>query len=171
MKTNFLHPKYRRNIYKIIMFGTIWVIFGILYSLMEKGLLGDLNYYPSTGNYYDFGSSIFLITLSSFIVGCLLGAFEVFILSKMFDKKSFGIKIFYKTIIYLSSICFFLVSLAIITNSYRLNVSIFNEEVIQIMLLFFFNFAFWHRRSARRKTIGPSALDEHPPHMGVAGLR
>ncbi len=92
MKINFLHPKYRRNIYKIIMFGTIWVIFGILYSLLEKGLLGDLNYYPSTGNYYDFGSSIFLTTLSTFIMGCLLGIFEVFILSKMFDKKSFGKK-------------------------------------------------------------------------------
>ena len=143
MKINFLHPKYLRNIYKIIMFGTIWVIFGILYSLLEKGLLGDLNYYPSTGNYYDFGSSIFLTTLSTFIMGCLLGIFEVFILSKMFDKKSFGKKIFYKTIIYLSSICFFLVSLTIITSSYRLNVSIFNEEVIQTMLLFFFNFAFW----------------------------
>ncbi|MCZ6703278.1 MAG: adenylate/guanylate cyclase domain-containing protein [Ignavibacteria bacterium] len=125
------------------MFGAVWVLFAILYSLLEKGLLGELNYYPSTGNYYDFGSSIFLTTLSSFIMGCLLGTFEVFILSRMFDKKSFGIKIFYKTIIYLSSIVFILISFEFIINSYRLNVSIFNEEVIQIMLLLFFNFAFW----------------------------
>ena len=26
-----------------------------------------------------------------------------------------------------------------------------------------------HPRSARRKTIGPGALDEHPPQMGIAG--
>ena len=99
MKTNFLYPKYRRNIYKIIMFGAIWVIFGTIYSLLEKGLLGDLNYYPSTGNSYDFGTSIFLYPLSTFIMGCLMGTLEVFILSKMFDKKSFWKKIFYKTII------------------------------------------------------------------------
>jgi len=143
MKINFLHPKYRRNIYKIIMFGVIWALFAIIYSILEKGLLGDLNYYPSTGNYYEFGSSIFLVTLGSLVMGCSLGTVEIFILSKMLDNKSFGQKIVYKTLIYISSVCIFLVSLAFITNSYRLNVSIFNEEVIQTVLLFFFNFAFW----------------------------
>ena len=143
MIKNYIHPKYRRNVYKIIMFGSIWCLFGIVYALLEKGLLGDLDYYPSTGNYYEFGSSIFLTPLGSFIMGCLMGSIEVFILSKVFNKRTFGQKIFYKTLTYVGSIILFLFSLTVITNSYRLNFSIFNKEVIQTALLFFFNFAFW----------------------------
>ena len=143
MIENYLHPKYHRNVYKILMFGSMWCLFGIVYTVLEKGLLGDINYYPSTGNYYDFGSSIFLVPLGSFIMGCFMGSFEVFFLSKIFNKKSFGQKIFYKTVAYVGSIIFFLFSLTIITDSYRLNVSIFNNEVIQTALIFFFNFAFW----------------------------
>jgi hypothetical protein len=37
----FLHPKHRRNVNKIILFGVIWFAFGILYALLEKGILGE----------------------------------------------------------------------------------------------------------------------------------
>ena len=143
MAFNFLHPKHRRNVNKIILFGIIWFVFGILYSLLEKGILGELNHYPSTGNRYDFNTSFLFIGLSSFITGLIMGIIEILFLSNMFGKKSFGQKIFYKTIIYLMSICFFLISISAIMNSYRLNVTFFDTEVIQTMLLFFYNFAFW----------------------------
>jgi hypothetical protein len=37
----FLHPKHRRNVNKIILFGVVWFAFGILYALLEKGILGE----------------------------------------------------------------------------------------------------------------------------------
>jgi len=139
----FLHPKHRRNVNKIILFGVVWFAFGILYALLEKGILGELNHYPSTGNRYDFNTAFFFTSLGSFIMGLILGTIEVLFLNNMFGKKSFGQKIFYKTIIYLISICFFLLSLVVITNSYRLNVPLFDYEVLKTVLLFFYNFAFW----------------------------
>lgn len=143
MAFNFSHPKHHRNFNKIFLFGIIWFVFGVLYSLLEKGILGELNHFPSTGNPYDFNTSLFFTSLSSFIMGLIMGIFEISYISKMFDKRPFGQKIFFKTIIYLTSICLFLILLTPIMNSYRLNVSLFDPEVIQSMLSFFYNFAFW----------------------------
>ncbi|MGO4294318.1 adenylate/guanylate cyclase domain-containing protein [Chitinophaga sp. RAB17] len=41
-----LSPKIKRNISRLIPFGVIWLIFGIVYSQLERGLLGGLQYYP-----------------------------------------------------------------------------------------------------------------------------
>ncbi len=143
MAFNFLHPKHRHNINKIILFGIVWLTFGILYSFLEKGILGELDHYPSTGNQYDFKTSFFFTGLSSFIMGLIMGTVEILFLSNMFGKKSFGQKIFYKTIFYLTSIGIFLLSIVVIMNSYRLNVPFFDTEVIQTVRSFFYSFAFW----------------------------
>jgi len=142
MSFNFLHPKHRRNVNKIILFGIVWFVFGMLYSLLEKGILGELNHYPSTGNHYDFNTSFFFTSIGSLIMGLIMGASEVLYLSSIFGKRSFGQKIVYKTIIYLAAICFFLILLTGIMNSYRLNASLFDTEVIQTGFLFFYNFVF-----------------------------
>ena len=142
MAYKFLHPKHRHNVNKILFFGIVWLIFGMLYSLLEKGILGEVTHYPSTGNYYDFSTSFFFTTLSSFIMGLVLGAIEVLFLNNMFGKRSFGQKILYKTIIYLISICLFLLSLVVITNSHRLNLPFFDAEVIKTVFLFINNFVF-----------------------------
>jgi len=42
-------PKTKINIIRIIPFGMLWFIFGASYLLIEKGIFGDLDYYPSTG--------------------------------------------------------------------------------------------------------------------------
>ena len=142
MAYKYLHPKHRHNVNKILFFGIVWLIFGMLYSLLEKGILGEVTYYPSTGNYYDFSTSFFFTTLSSFIMGLVLGAIEVLFLNNMFSKKSFGQKILFKTFIYLISICLFLLSLVVVTNSHRLNLSFFDAEVIKTVFLFINNFVF-----------------------------
>jgi len=56
-----LSPKTKRNISRIIPFGVIWLLFSIVYSQLEKGFLGDLTYYPATGNPYNFSRNIFII--------------------------------------------------------------------------------------------------------------
>src|SRR6188768_1282280 len=104
-----LSPKAKRNIFRIIPFGLIWLTFGIIYSLLERGLLGELHNYPSTGNPYSFSSTIFVT-----------GAIEVLYFYKLFHQNSFVQKIFYKTIIYLAIIISFLLINTAIYNSVEL---------------------------------------------------
>jgi adenylate cyclase len=78
-----LSPKTKRYIFRIIPFGLIWLVGGITYLIVEKGLLGDLDYYPSTGNPYNFGVGNILVSLIFIaITGLLVGTFEIMYLSK-----------------------------------------------------------------------------------------
>jgi adenylate cyclase len=110
-----LSPKARRNILRIIPFGMIWLVFSMIYTLLEKGLLGDLGYYPSTGNTYHFARNIFTTPLLALLTGILIGVLEIVYFSKWFIKNSFSKKILYKSMIYLVIILLFLVLKFIIT--------------------------------------------------------
>ena len=88
-----------RNISRIIPFGLIYFVFGLVYALIEKGILGELDYHPSTGIPYEFEVSI-LFSLSFAAVGLFIGTIEILYLNNQFINKSLGQKILYKTLIY-----------------------------------------------------------------------
>lgn len=111
-----LTPKVRRNSLRIIPFGVLWLVFSIVYTLLEKGLLGNLKYYPSTGNPYDFARNIFTTPSLALITGLLMGVLEILYFSKWFIKKSFSKKIVYKSLIYLVIILLFLILTFIATS-------------------------------------------------------
>ena len=92
-----LSPKAKRNISRIVPFGVIWLIFSIVYSQLEKGILGDLEYYPSTGNPYNFSRTIFITPISALITGLLIGASEIVYINKWFIQKSFTKNMAYVT--------------------------------------------------------------------------
>lgn len=137
-----ISPKTKRNISRIIPFGVIWLIFSIVYSQLEKGILGDLNYYPSTGNPYNFTKNIFITPIFALITGLLIGTIEVLYFNKLFIQKSFSKKIVYKTIIYLAIIISFLMVLTAIANSIELQTGIFNKQVWNNVWAFLSNYAF-----------------------------
>lgn len=138
-----LSPKAKRSIYRIIPFGVIWFVFGIIYLLLEKGIIGDLNYYPSTGNPYNFEGnslvSLVIITTS----GLFVGAFEIMFLNNLFINKSFSKKILYKTLIYIVIIITFLLIFTMLLNSYELQTSIFDSRVWTNVWTFVSSFTFW----------------------------
>lgn len=103
-----LSPRSRRNIFRIIPFGIMWMAFSVVYALMERGLLGKLNYYPSTGNPYFFERNIIMIPLAAFVTGSAMGALEVFYFNRWFINQSFTKKIVFKACIYLVIILAFL---------------------------------------------------------------
>ena len=138
-----LSPKIKRNISKIIPFGVIWFTFSVVYLLLEKGLLGDAQYYPSTGNVYNFQSNIYVACLTALAAGLIVGTIEVLYLTKLFVKRSFFTKIIFKTIIYLGVMISFLAVNTIISNSIRLQSGLFDKEVVDSLWAFFSNFAFW----------------------------
>lgn len=136
-------PKTKRNISRIIPFGLIWLIFSVVYSLLERGLLGNLNNYPSTGNPYNFSNNIFITPITALITGLLFGTIEILYFNKLFIQKSFTKKIFYKTLIYLAIIISFLLGLTVIASSIELQPTIFNKQVLNNVWAFFSNYAFW----------------------------
>jgi adenylate cyclase len=134
--------KTKRNISRIIPFAVIWLIFSLVYTQLEKGILGDLNYYPSSGNPYDFSWNIWVTPILAFITGFGIGTIEILYLSKLFIQKSFGKKILYKSMIYIVLILFFLLILSAIGNSILLQTGIFNSKVWNNVWAFFFSYSF-----------------------------
>lgn len=138
-----LSPKLKRNFSRIIPFGVIWLIFSIVYSLLERGILGHSKFYPSTGNPYQFGQNFFITASFACITGLVIGAIEVLYLNKYFIQKSFSKKIFYKSLIYLGLIILFLLIVTAATHAIDLNVSLFSPQVRSYVGAFLFNYAFW----------------------------
>jgi len=126
---NLFSPLHKRSINRVIPFGIFFIIASIVYLLIEKGILGDLAYYPSTNNPYDFKNSLVLTLISATIFGLLIGAFEVFYFNKFFSSKSFIIKIIYKIIFYLTIVIFFLITTAVISFTIIFDTSLLDTGV------------------------------------------
>lgn len=138
-----LSPRSKRNIYRIIPFGVMWLLFSLLYIQLEKGILGKLDYYPSTGNPYKFTRSLFTVCSSALITGLIIGAMEILYFSKLFVRKSFSKKILYKSIIYLAIILSFLIELSALGNALDLHISFFSKHVWKNVWLFTSSYSFW----------------------------
>ena len=136
-----ISSKSKRQIAQIIPFGLIIMLFGIVYSLVEKGILGEHPSYPSTGNSYFFNpiSAGFLTLISGLIVGSI----EVVFLNKKFQKKSFLEKIVYKTTIYMFLITVFTLVISMFSVAIELGTTPFDKRVLTNTSNFINNFAFW----------------------------
>ena len=137
-----LHPKYKRLLKQISPFAIIWVVFATVYSLVEGGLMGDLNIYPSTGNQYDFRLNLTFTTASCLLVGLLQGWIEVSWLRKRFEKRPLWVKLILKTVFYSAFIFLFLVTLATLNSYVNFNPGKF-DEAIKDTQRFLSTFAFW----------------------------
>ncbi len=138
-----LSPKNRRDLNRIIPFGLIWLIFAIVYVLLEKGLIYDLEFYPSTGIPYEFGRTTLVAVLVATVLGLLMGTIEIRVLSNLFIRRSFGKKILYKTGIYMMLMAVSLVVLSIISNTATTEMSLFEKQPWANTLKFFFSISFW----------------------------
>jgi adenylate cyclase len=137
-----LSPKNKRNISRIIPFALTWLLYSIVFSLLERGLLGNLTNYPSTGNPYHFSTAIISAAITALALGLLIGTMEILYINKLFLKKSFLKKIIYKTTIYLGIIILFLLVNRVIYNSIELKAGVFTKLVWLRTGQFFFNYVF-----------------------------
>jgi len=138
-----LSQKTKRNISRVIPFGVLWLVFSLVYVQLEKGILGDLDYYPSTGNPYNFHQNIITTPLAALVTGLLIGALEITYFSKIFNQQSFTRKIMLKSAIYLGIIVSFLLIITALANSIELNSGMFNRDVWSNVLSFVSDYAFW----------------------------
>lgn len=138
-----LHPRYKRYFRQTLAFGFIWLAFGLVYVFLEKGLLGPISEYPSTGNKYDFKNSLIFTGIFSFLTGLAQGLIELVWLKKRLVKFSFRKKIMLKSAFYLSFIVLFLIVLTLATNARRYGADIFDPEIVGSLWQFMQTFAFW----------------------------
>ena len=104
-----LSPKTKRDVTLVIPFGVLWFIFSLIYCMLERGILGDLDHYPSTGNQYKFTANILAIPAAGLMMGLITGILEIGYFSKWFIKKSFARKMVFKSLLYLLIVITFLV--------------------------------------------------------------
>ena len=138
-----LSPRTKRHALQIIPFSLIWLIFAVVYLFLERGILGDSQYYPSTGNPYSFKGGLMVTLISAMIYGGLVGAFETLYLSKIFVKTTFSKKMIYKTGVYFMIMFFFLTINAVIGNLVELQSNLFDPQVWNNVKAFLSSFAFW----------------------------
>lgn len=138
-----LSYKFRRNIFQIISFGVIWGIAGIVYSFLEKGILGNLTYYPGTGNPYQFEATILTTLLSTSLLGLAFGTIEALYLHGLFSSMSLARKIAFKTLLYLVIVVVILLIITTVYNATVLDTHILDARVLHHVKLFVSHYAFW----------------------------
>ena len=138
-----LNPQTKRTLFRIIPFGLMWMAFGLIYALIEKAIIGDLGYYPSTGNPYNFQSNVILTPLMSLIIGMGVGTVEVMLLNQLFVKKGLAQKVVFKTLIYVGILCLFLGFTAMVNNAVELDAGLLDPRVLANVWVFITSPAFW----------------------------
>lgn len=135
-----LSPKTSRTINRVIPFGVIWFIFSLIYCMLERGVLGDLDHYPSTGNQYKFAANIVALPVAGLMMGLITGILEIGYFSKWFIKKSFVRKIVFKSFLYLIITISFLVFTLLMNALYAYREHFF-ENLLSPALAFFTDYA------------------------------
>ena len=112
-----MKPKTTRFVRRIIPFGLIWLVMSLVYLLLEKGIIGDLNYYPGSDNPYDFYLNLRIIPLTALLFGLLFGTLEILVIKKMFSGLSLFSKLLLKSILYFLAIIIFLILTSAVANT------------------------------------------------------
>ena len=79
-------PKQKHHLFKVVQFSMLWLVFGMLYLNVEKGILGDAKFYPATNSPYDFASAFQYIFFGSIILGGFVGSIETYVITGLFKK-------------------------------------------------------------------------------------
>ncbi len=94
-----LSPKTRRNILRIIPFGLIWFLSGLVFLVVERAAIGDAD---APASAIEMNVEVFIFSsLAITCVGLLVGAIELFYLERVFAKQSFTRKLLYKIFVYI----------------------------------------------------------------------
>ncbi|MEO1030849.1 MAG: adenylate/guanylate cyclase domain-containing protein [Bacteroidota bacterium] len=135
--------KFIRRLNRYTPFAVLWCIFGVTYTIVEYGILGNSAIYPSTGNQYSFSRNLGYVFPATLLMGLLQGYIEMVWLKKRFQKSALGLKIVTKTIIYIFLIIIFLIVLTVLNSMSTFNEGPFGEHVMVEFMNFFSVFAFW----------------------------
>jgi len=138
-----LSPKRRVFLLSWLTYVIVFTIGGILYFNVERGLLGETLFYPSTGNPYDAFASGFSIILGSVLLGMSLGFSELTFFRYRLNNQPFLLKLSIKVVVYAIMLIIFLVSLSFPINAQALGLGLTDPKVIETVIDFVSDYAFW----------------------------
>ena len=81
-----INPIIKRKIQRVLPYGIIWFIAGMVYTLLERGLLGSSGQYQSTGNPYNFFRSLMITPIAALLMGLLMGTLETIYLNRRLNQ-------------------------------------------------------------------------------------
>lgn len=124
-----IRSSHRRIIKKILPFGIIWLIFGIIFLVVEYAATSNLEH--RSNNVIQLDASVIAFALPAVtVVGLIIGIIELLFIDKLFSKRSFLFKIIGKLIIY-STFLFIIICITFpIAASIELDVGVFDKKVL-----------------------------------------
>jgi adenylate cyclase len=134
----------QRNFFRIIPFVLIWLVFGLVFSTVEYGFLGDSQITPSTGNVYNPTLS-FYVMASPFSpsFGVIIGLIEVLFLSRYFNNNGLAIRILLKTAVYFCAFLVFNFIACFIIFTAQFDTNLFDPVVWTTTIGLFSTFVLW----------------------------
>lgn len=138
-----MHPKFKRQLKQALTFALIWMFFGILYTLLEYGIMGEETFYPSTKNKYEFKSSLLYVAIGSFLMGFIQGMVEAVWFKNLFKDETILKKILIKGIYYALILIIFLSITTLIVNAKYYGRHPFDTIVLESFWRFISVFSFW----------------------------
>jgi len=138
-----LTPKNQLIFKRVAPFSILWTAFSLVYVLLERGIIGENDFYPATGNVYKFTISLPIITIGGFLLGSILGFIEVFVIKHWFQNLKFFFKLLFKTGFYVLCILLFLIITAFIVNSNKMEMPFYSLEVAYSVKKYIQNFVFF----------------------------
>ncbi len=164
--------KHRSRIRRIIPFGIIWWLSGVIYCLLEKAILKDSLTYPGSTIPYDFWRSLVTVGPFTLIEGLVLGTFEVYVLHRLFAKRAFWQQMVAKSSIYIGALVLSIVAVMTIANSTLLQLPLSDPEVLRAALRYFTDPSFWGFVAYNASVVVISLLfSEVTQHIGLGVLR
>lgn len=115
---------------------------GWIYFVIELGLLGSSQIYPSTGNPYNPFTSFIGVTIMTFIMGISLGAIEEQVIKHQLKQYPFSLKILLKTALYVVVVVGLLLTLAVLLNAHNMRLPFYHKEVFATVFSFLSSFTF-----------------------------
>ena len=138
-----LSAKQKITLQRIIPYTLTWLVGAIIYVLLEKGVLADSVYYPSTELRYSFNNVLVIVIPFSVLGGTLMGVLEVLVVKPVFQKFPFGSKLLIKAGVYVLMMMFLLFTVSFTNNSINLGKNFWAPQVVEAVVIFFKSFAFW----------------------------
>lgn len=139
----FFTAKTKRNLFKILPFGGIWLVTGWVFLFTEQAMIVDLDAaYNLDSNIILTPKIVVFASISVFVIGCFVGLLEVLFINKIFTKKSFPQKIFGKLIFYALLMFLVLFIFYQIAASIEMNTSVFDKSVYNRYVAFLFSITY-----------------------------
>ncbi|NQU85362.1 MAG: adenylate/guanylate cyclase domain-containing protein [Mariniphaga sp.] len=131
----------KNQLHKILFLVCFWILCAIFNTFYDESFFG----YQSTveGENNDFLSILITTIIGAFVGGTALGIVEVLVLSKLLRKKSFGITLLCKSLVYMLFMFFFISVAWSVLYSRGFGIPFFSIEMLEAWLNFISTYRFY----------------------------